>query len=280
MARTSSLADLLRRHDRDRYLCALFAPANRRAALIALYAFNYEIAKTRDVVSEPLLGQIRLQWWREALDEAYRGDAVREHEVMAPLAAAIRRHDLSRAHFDAMISARERDLSDEPLASLAALEDYCAATAGRLQQLALEILDARSEEAAEAAREVGIAYALAGLIRAIPYHARARRQVIPAEIAAEVGLDLARLLELEPTPALASAVGRMIERARQHLASARSRRRGLPSAALPALLPARVASGYLADIEAARGNVFDPRLAAASARTVFRLARGALTHRY
>jgi len=280
MALPASLVDLLRRHDRDRYLCALFVPADRRAALIALYAFNYEIAKTRDVVSEPLLGRIRLQWWREALDEVFRGDAVREHEIMAPLATAIRRHHLSRAHFDAMIVARELDLSDEPLASLAALEDYCAATAGRLQQLALEILDVRSEAAAEAAREVGIAYAMAGLIRAIPYHARARRLVIPAEIVAEVGLDLATLFELEPTPALAAAVRRMAMPARRHLASARSRRRGLPNAALPALLPARVASGYLADIEAARGNVFDPRLAGANARTVFRLARGALLRRF
>ena len=280
MAPSASLVDLLRRHDRDRYLCALFVPADRRAALIALYAFNFEIAKTRDVVSEPLLGQIRLQWWREALDEAYRGDPVRDHEVMAPLAAAIRRHDLSRVHFDAMIGARERDLSDEPPASLAALEDYCGATSGGLQQLALEILDARSEEAAEAAREVGIAYALAGLIRAIPYHARARRHVIPTEIAAEVTLDLDTLFELKATPSLAAAVARMAERAGQHLASARSRRRGLPSAALPALLPARVASGYLADIGAVHGNVFDPRLAAGSARTVFRLAAGALTRRF
>src|SRR5438105_5285090 len=107
MALPSSLVDLLRRHDRDRYLCTLFAPADRRAALIALYAFNYEIAKTRDVVSEPLLGQTRLQWWREALDAVYSGGPVREHEVMTPLAAAIRRHDLGRAHFDTMIAAAD-----------------------------------------------------------------------------------------------------------------------------------------------------------------------------
>jgi len=280
MALPSSLADFLRRHDRDRYLCALFAPANRRAAVIALYAFNYEIAKTREVVSEPLLGRIRLQWWREALDEAYGGALVREHEVMTPLGAAIRRHRLSREHFDAMVDARELDLEDAPPASLAALEDYCAATSGRLQRLVLEVLDAGGEDAAEAAREVGIAYALAGLVRAIPFHARARRSYIPAEIATEVGLDPAALLELKPSPALAAAVARLIERARRHLASARSRRPLVQANALPALLPARAASGYLRDVEAVRGDAFDPRLGASSSRTVLRLAWGALTRRY
>ena len=280
MAPQSSLVDLLRRHDRDRYLCALFAPADRRAAVLALDAFNHEIAKTREVVSEPLLGRIRLQWWREAIAEAYGGAAAREHEVMTPLASAIRRHRLSRAHFDAMIDAREMDLDDAPPASMAALEEYCAATSGRLQRLVLEVLDAGGEEAVEAAREVGIAYALVGLVRAIPFHARARRSFIPADLAAEVRLDLAALFELKPSPALAAVVERLAGRASRHLASARSRRQRLPRSALPALLPARAASGYMRDIKAARNNPFDPRLAASGSRTVLRLAWGAVTRRY
>lgn len=280
MAPPSSLADLLRHHDRDRFLSVLFAPADRRAALIALYVFNHEIAKTREVVTEPLLGRIRLQWWREAIDEAYRGGTVRAHEVMTPLAVAIREHALNREHFDAILDARELDLADEPPASLAALEEYCAATAGRLQRLALDVLGARNDDAEQAAQEVGIAYGLVGLVRAIPFHARARRHYIPAEIAAEVGLQLDALFELKTTPALAAAVGRMADRARRHLASARARRQRLPSAALPALLPARIAAGYLRDIAAVRGDPLDPRLAARASRTVLRLAWGAATRRY
>jgi NADH dehydrogenase [ubiquinone] 1 alpha subcomplex assembly factor 6 len=276
----SSLVDLLRRHDRDRYLGALFTPEDRRAAVIALDVFNYEIAKTREVVSEPLLGRIRLQWWREAIAEAYGSAAVREHEVMTPLASAIRRHRLSREHFDAMIDAREMDLGDAPPASMAALEEYCAATSGRLQRLVLEVLGAGGEDADEAAREVGIAYALAGLIRAIPFHARARRSFIPADLAAEVGLNLAALFELKPSPALAAAVERLAGRASRHLARVRSRRPRLPRTAFPALLPARIASGYLGDIKAARNDPFDPRLAAGGSRTALRLAWGALTRRY
>ncbi|HKF72968.1 MAG TPA: phytoene/squalene synthase family protein [Stellaceae bacterium] len=280
MMLSSSLADALRRHDRDRYLSALFVPADRRGAAIALYVFNHEIAKTREVVTEPLLGQIRLQWWREAIGEAYAGGAIRPHEVMTPLAGAIREYRLGREHFEAMIDARELDLADEPPATLSALEHYGASTAGRLQRLVLEVLGVRDGEAVEAACEISIAYALVGLIRAIPFHARARRHYIPAEIAGDVGLEVGTVFELRPSPALARAVKRLAEPARQHLKKARSRRPDVPAIALPALLPARIAAGYLKDIAAVRGNVFDPRLAARASRTVLRLAWGAAIRRY
>src|SRR5713101_6422739 len=98
----SPLAALVRRHDRDRYQTALFAPADRREALFALYAFNYEIARVREIVTQPMLGEIRLQWWREAVAAAYAGAPPRQHEVVAPLAALIAEHALTRAHFDRM----------------------------------------------------------------------------------------------------------------------------------------------------------------------------------
>src|SRR5204862_131662 len=117
----SSLAALVRRHDRNRYQTALFAPAGRREALFALYAFNHEIARVRESVTQPMLGQIRLQWWREVIDGAYAGAAPRRHEVAEPLTAAIRDFRLSRGHFDRIIDAREADLADEPRAALPAL---------------------------------------------------------------------------------------------------------------------------------------------------------------
>jgi NADH dehydrogenase [ubiquinone] 1 alpha subcomplex assembly factor 6 len=278
MASPPDLAELLRRQDRDRFLSALFVPVERRGAVLALYAFHNEIAKTREVVSEPLLGRIRLQWWREAIDDAYSGATVRPHEVVTPLATAIRERALSRTHFDTMIEARELELTDEPPATVSALEDYCAATAGRLQRLVLEALGVRDDSSASAADEIGIAYGLAGLIRAIPYQARRRWHPIPASVAREVGLEVETLFEAKSSPALSLAVERLARAGRAHLARARALRP--PKAALPALLPARIAAGYLRDIEAVRGNVFDPRLMARSSRTVWRLAWGAATRRY
>ena len=117
----------VRHHDRARYLSSLFALEDRREDLFALYAFNLEVAKTAEVVSEPMLGQIRLQWWRECLDEIY-GGTPRRHEVALPLNRAVLRHDLTRARFDDLIDAREGDLSAEPPEDLARLETYAEAS--------------------------------------------------------------------------------------------------------------------------------------------------------
>src|ERR1700730_16489819 len=103
----SPAAALVRRHDRDRFQTALFAPARDREALFALYAFNYEIARVRESVREPMLGQIRLQWWREAIATAYEGGAPRHHVVVEAITEAIRGCGLTRAHFDRLIDTRE-----------------------------------------------------------------------------------------------------------------------------------------------------------------------------
>src|SRR5579862_6081013 len=103
----NSLAGFVRAHDRDRYQTALFAPAGRREALFALYAFNYEVARIREIVTQPMLGQIRLQWWREAIEAAYAGGPVRPHEVAAPLTTVIRGGALTREYFDRLIDMRE-----------------------------------------------------------------------------------------------------------------------------------------------------------------------------
>ena len=98
---------MLRRHDRDRFQTALFAPAAHREALFALYAFNYEIARVREAVTQPVLGQIRLEWWRENIAAAYQNGAIRRHPIVEKLTAAIRERELTRAYFERLIEARE-----------------------------------------------------------------------------------------------------------------------------------------------------------------------------
>src|SRR6202048_583115 len=111
--RLSPVAALVRHHDRDRYQTVLVAPAARREALFALYAFNYEIARVRESVTQPMLGQIRLQWWRENIAAAFEGGPVRPHPVAEALTTVIRDLRLSRDHFDRLIDGRETDLGDE-----------------------------------------------------------------------------------------------------------------------------------------------------------------------
>jgi NADH dehydrogenase [ubiquinone] 1 alpha subcomplex assembly factor 6 len=276
----SAVAEMVRRHDRDRYRIALFAPVDRREALFALYAFNYEIARTRESVTEPMLGQIRLQWWREVIAAAYDGTPVRRHEVALPLAAAIRQLGLSRHYFERLIDGRERDLDDAPPASLTLLEDYAEATSASLVHLACEALGARSDHDVAAAHHVGIAFALTGLLRAMPFHARAGRCYIPDDIAASVGLDSRSYAEMTPTPGLQHATEQIAQAATAHLATAREYRQQISRTALPALLPAIVADRGLAQLRRVNHNPFDPRVAAADPLLSWRLAVAMLRRRF
>jgi phytoene synthase len=276
-----SLAAGLRRHDRDRYQTALFAPAKRRDALFALYAFNYEIARIREAVREPMLGLMRLQWWRDALDEIYAGKPPRRHEVVTPLADAIIVHGLSKAHFAALLDARAQDMEEVPPGSLAALENYAASTSGSLIQLALEMLGVRDAKAAAAGRTVGTAYALVGLLAAAPFHAQRRRLYLPAALTAQHGVDLERsLFALKPSPGLAAATRDVADLARRHLDEARRHRRTIARAAIPALLHAVLVERRLQRLDAVDHNLFDPQLADEDTLQSLRLAWAALRHRY
>ena len=277
----SSLAAGLRHHDRDRYQTALFAPAARRDALFALYAFNYEIARARELVSEPMLGLMRLQWWRDALDEIYAGKPPRRHEVAGPLAEAIVTHDLSNVHFTALLDARAQDMEEVPPESLAALETYAAATSGSLLQLALEVLGVREAEAAAAGRAIGIAYALTGLLVAAPFHAQRRRLYLPAALTTHHGVDLERsLFALKPSPGLAAAAREIADRARRYLDEARQLRGAIPRAAMPALLHGVLAGRRLRRLAAVDHNLLEPQLAVEDPLQSLRLAWAALRHRY
>ena len=274
------IAALLRRHDRDRYQTALFAPVAQRPALFAIYAFNYEIARVRERVSEPMLGRIRLEWWRENVADVFAGRALRRHAVVEALAEAVRGRRLSRSHFERLIAAREADLEAPPPADFAALEAYAEATSSSLVGLALEALGVAGGAAFEAGREVGIAYALAGLLRALPLHARAGRRHVPDEIAARAGLEPREYERLHASPALSAAVGEIAAAAEARLAAARRRRAEVPRSAFPALLPGIVAEQALRRLARAEYDPYDPSLRQPDPLQIWRLGLAALSRRW
>lgn len=249
----SLAAEAVRRHDRDRFATALFAPPAMREDVLVLYAFNLEVARIRESVHEAMAGMIRLQWWREVLD-GRRDDEAARSPVAGPLLQAARRHALPPALFEEMLEAREADLSPEPPADLAALEAYAAATAGALAELAARVLGA--EEGA-AARAAGTGYALAGLLRAVPAHLPQGRLTLPADLLRQAGTSPEQVLAGRADRAAIAAVTRAVgERAREILRQARARK--VDRAALPALLPAVPASVHLRVLEQAGWDVFDP----------------------
>src|ERR1700733_9593652 len=171
-------AELVRQADRDRFIATLFAPADRRATLAALYAFNIEIARVREAAREALPGEIRLQWWSDVLAGERREEAG-ANPVAAALLATIERYRLETEKLSAFIGALWFDLYDEPMATIAGLEDYAAHTSSDLIALAAQILGVDAEAAAQPA---GIAYAITGLIQAFPVHAARHQLYVPVEL--------------------------------------------------------------------------------------------------
>ncbi len=128
--------------DPDRMRAAGFANERLRRKLELLYAFHYELAKVPEIVSEPMIGQIRYQWWRDAIAEIYEGRKVRVHEISTPLSTLFLDAKMPRFWVDRLIDARERDLDPTPFPDLNAAKEYCAQTSGLLMQMAVHICKA------------------------------------------------------------------------------------------------------------------------------------------
>jgi phytoene synthase len=213
MDTTDDLDAMVRRGDPDRWLASRFiADEAARADVVALYALNIELARIAEAVREPLMGEIRLTWWREAIEDLFEARPPRRHPVVEALAVAIRRRGLAAAPFEAMIEARFGDLADEPFADLEVIERYLDGAAGAPMALAMSVLGADDTGASQAAAR---AWGLAGL-------ARLRR--LPTSVEGQV---------------LSARVDR-------HLAAAREAAAGLPAPVFPALAYVCLARPYAA----------------------------------
>lgn len=230
-------AALVREADKDRFLATLFAPAPHRAALFALYAFNIELSRVREVVREPMAGEMRLQWWADMLDQQDRG-AVEGHPVAAALRHAIERYRLPLEPLKAMVEIRFFDLYDDQPLTLEALESYADQTSAALIGLAAKILNnGKSHALGEIAQHAGIAYGLAGLLRAFPIHAGRGKLYLPTDLMREHDALPADALAGRSTPALRAVLMALRARALLHLSALRMSIGDVPPALVPAFLP-------------------------------------------
>jgi phytoene synthase len=232
--------DEVRRHDHGRYLAAATAKADARAALFALYALNLEIAKAGEVTSEALLGEVRIEWWREAVAELFEG-MPRQHMVLQALAEALARKPLDRAQFEALIEARIVDLHTGIYPTMAALVHYAEESAGRLAMLALEMLGRTDGGLRDAAWDIGTAWALVGLMRAIPYHGERRRLYLPLDRLKAQGRTPEDVFNRRFGPEIGIVVAEVLAVAKQRIEAARLRCPRPPRWALPVLLQAPLA---------------------------------------
>src|SRR5579872_164261 len=263
---------LCRAHDRDRWLAALFAPAAARPHLFALYAFAYEASRLPEIVREPAAGEIRLQWWREAIGGARREEALGA-PVAAALGATIETFRLPLKAFDDLLAARAFDLYRDPMPDLAAYETYCGETSSLIFRLAGLILGHGERGGAEAAGHVGIAYATAGLLRALPI-ACARGQVyLPLDMLARNGVSREDLLARRDTPQLRAALREMRALARDHYEKALAAR--WPEALGAAFLPLALVPLYLKRMERPDYRPFETPVEAPQWRRQWALWRAA-----
>ena len=237
MADTETLDDLVRRVDPDRWLASRFiADPEARADVIALVAFNYELARVAGGVSNALMGEIRLTWWREAMEEIAAGKVPRKHPNVEALATS----SLDPLALAALAEARLADLDDAPPADEAQTLAYVDSTAGALAVLAARRLDPATDP--HAVKGAARAYGLAGLWRL----KQAGRSRLPDDwTQAEVA-----------------------RRVSQQLKAARVELKGLSVAAFPAIAPAALAGAYV------RGR--DPSELEKKARLTWSVATGLL----
>jgi phytoene synthase len=251
----------VRAGDRDRYLATLFAPAEHRAAVFALYAFNLEIARIREVARTPIAREIRLQWWRDVLAAERSGDAA-SHPVAAALLATVEKHGLERPALAALLEARSFDLYDEPMRTQADYEHYAHATAANLIALCAQILDPQhGEQATTLARHAGIAHAIAALLHAFAIHAGRGQLYLPLDVLERHGAarqDALGAARRRASAGLRAAVAEQRLLGSRHLARARELVRAAPAAVIPAFLPVALAPMILARVQRAGDDPFSP----------------------
>lgn len=154
--------------DPDRYRAALLGTKEQRDRLCVVYAFHAELAKIPDIVSEPMIGAIRYQWWRDTIEEIFGDKPVRQHDIAMPLASVIQDFRISRFQLDSLINGRERDLDPTPFPTLAEARQYCRETSGRVMAIAAEIL--QTEVSTDLVLDIGECWGMTGLARSWRYY--------------------------------------------------------------------------------------------------------------
>ncbi|MEM8812205.1 MAG: phytoene/squalene synthase family protein, partial [Pseudomonadota bacterium] len=196
----------MHKHDRDRYLTTLFAPADKRDALLALYAFDVEIRRIPDIVSDPMPGEVRLQWWLDMIRFVDHG-AVEGHPVAAELRRIMELYNLPQDPFLDLIEAHTFDLYNDPMPLLTDLEGYAGETVSAIMQLASIVLaDGREPGTADVAGHAGVALGITNVLTGLPWHTARRQVFLPADVLGRHGMCSEEVLDPEGSDRLLAVV--------------------------------------------------------------------------
>ncbi|HEY5131427.1 MAG TPA: phytoene/squalene synthase family protein [Bradyrhizobium sp.] len=267
-------AELVRSHDFARYASTLFVPAAQRRALLALYAFNVEISRVREQVSQPLPGEMRLQWWTDMLAGAGHG-GVEGNPVAAELMLAIGNGRLPVERLSRLIDEHQFDLYNDPMPMLAALEGYINDTSSALFSLGAGIAGWQSSEIDHLARHAGLAQGIAQVIAALPLDASRRQLLVPLQLLEQHGSGMEEVFAGKQTAKMRAALDQLIGEARGHLKTALTLLASVPPEVRPVFLPLALTDRDLERMSRADTDPFAPRVAS-RLRTLWTLWRARL----
>jgi 15-cis-phytoene synthase len=271
-------ADLVRGHDFARYASTLFVPAAQRRALLALYAFNVEISRVRDQVSQPLPGEVRLQWWSDMLAGEGHG-GVDGNPVAAGLKSAIRDWRLPVARLSRLIEEHQFDLYNDPMPTMAALEGYINDTSAALFSLAAGIAGLQSAEVEHLARHAGLAQGMTQVIAALPLDASRRQLFVPLQLLEQHGSGIEEVFAGKETAKLRAALDQLIGEAREHLKTSFALLEQAPPEVRPVFLPLALVARDLPLISRADTDPFKPRVTS-RLRTLWTLWRASRSREF
>jgi len=243
-----SVFEPVRTHDPDRYLTALMAPRRVRGALMALYAFNTELARIPTLVSEPALGEIRLQWWRDAVDQMGRV-VPPGAPVAAALGQAVAAHDLPIPLLIGMVDARSADLDCGGFRDLEALKAYLYKSDGAVFALSAHILGIDDADANRAANAAGFACGLTNLIRLLARDIAEGRIMLPLSMLDAHGIQLDQILAGTCSDELKPVLVELVSEARAARETARQQIAKLDPVARSAFAPLALVESYLNTLE-------------------------------
>lgn len=251
-------AELVRSHDFARYASTLFVPADQRRALLAIYAFNVEISRVRELVSQPLPGEIRLQWWTDMLAGQGHG-GVEGNPVAAELNLAIQNCRLPVERLSRLVDEHQFDLYNDPMPTMAALEGYIDDTSSALFSLGAGIAGWQSPDIEHLARHAGLAQGIAQVMAALPLDASRRQLFVPLQLLESHGGAMEEVFGGKETPKLRAALDQLIGEARGHLDTAFTLLPSVPPEVRPVFLPLAGVARDLARMARADNDLFMPR---------------------
>ncbi len=271
-------AELVRSHDFVRYASTLFVPAAQRRGLLALYAFNVEISRVREQVSQPLPGEMRLQWWTDMLAGTGHG-GIEGNPVAAELLLAIRNGRLPVERLSRLVDEHQFDLYNDPMPTMAALEGYTNDTSSALFSLGAAIAGRQSEEIEHLARHAGLAQGFVQVISALPRDASRRQLFVPLQLLERHDSGIEEVFAGQQTPKLRAALDQLIGEAQGHLKTAFELLAQVPPQVRPVFLPLALVARDLKRMARADNDPFLPRVTS-RLRTLWTLWRASKLEKF